>query len=60
MTRPCTCAAADALGVASDMLLAYAAERDEAEMMLRLESWRAQALERRLAEALARLGEVTS
>ena len=46
----CTCAAADALEVAADMLLQLAQERDEAEMMLRLASWRAEALEARLRE----------
>ena len=58
MTGRCGCAAADALDVASDMLLHLAQERDEAEMMLRLASWRADALEARLTAALARLEEV--
>lgn len=46
----CGCAAADALEVAADMLIQLARERDEAEMMLRLASWRADALEARLRE----------
>ena len=52
MNRPegCNCAAADALEVAADMLIQLAQERDEAEMMLRLASWRAEALEARLRE----------
>ena len=51
MSRPtCTCASSAALEVAADMLLQLARERDEAEMMLRLASWRAEALEARLRE----------
>ena len=50
MIGGCDCMAAHALEVAADMILEARRQADEAEMMLRLAVWRADALEARLRE----------